>query len=422
MKMKTCITIICLFISVVAFSQSQTKHILFLGNSYTYVNDLPQMLADAALSAGDTVIFDSNTPGGYTLQLHSTNALSLSKIANGNWDYVVLQEQSQLPSFPIAQVETDVFPFAHFLDSVINFYNPCVETAFYMTWGRKNGDASNCGFWPPVCTYAGMDSLLNLRYRMMADSNAAILSPVGAVWKYIRQNFPNIELYSADESHPSVEGTYAAACCFYASIFRKDPTLISFNSSLATVDADNIKAAAKLIVFDSLLNWHIGAYDPTADFNFNAVSTQVQFSNLSANATSYNWDFGDGNTSNLANPLHVYAASGSYNVKLSAAKCGIENTFTQTITINVSGSTDIYSNQISWSIYPNPASSTLTINQFSKGALSYKLIAANGQIIKSGSLSTNQTNFDLTAVSKGYYLIQLFEKDKLLGQQKFEKL
>lgn len=92
---------------------------------------------------------------------------------------------SLLPS--ISQVETDVFPYAHYLDSVINFYNPCVETAFYMTWGRKNGDASNCSFWPPVCTYDGMDSLLNLRYRMMADSNASILSPVGAVWNYIRK-------------------------------------------------------------------------------------------------------------------------------------------------------------------------------------------------------------------------------------------
>lgn len=47
---------------------------------------------------------------------------------------------------------------------------------------------------------------------------------------------------------PSVAGTYAAACCFYTTIFRKDPTLISFNSSLTTIEADSIKMAAKLIV------------------------------------------------------------------------------------------------------------------------------------------------------------------------------
>lgn len=72
-----------------------------------------------------------------------------------------------------------------------------------------------------MCTYAGMDSLLHLRYMMMAEDNHAVVSPVGAVWNYIRANFPLIELYSPDESHPSVAGSYAAACCFYTSIFRK---------------------------------------------------------------------------------------------------------------------------------------------------------------------------------------------------------
>lgn len=69
--------------------------------------------------------------------------------------------------------------------------------------GKKEGDAGNCPFWPPVCTYSGMDSLLNLRYRMMAEDNDALLSPVGQVWHYIRDNHPEIELYNADMSHPS---------------------------------------------------------------------------------------------------------------------------------------------------------------------------------------------------------------------------
>ena len=123
-----------------ANGQSLTKRALFLGNSYTGVNNLPQMVADVTTSTGDTLLFDSNTPGGYTLQGHSTNATSLAKIALSDWDYVVLQEQSQFPSFPISQVETDIFPYAHFLDSIINAENPCVETVFYMTWGRKNGE------------------------------------------------------------------------------------------------------------------------------------------------------------------------------------------------------------------------------------------------------------------------------------------
>ena len=176
-SMKIFISLILLV--VVYNTNAQTKRALFLGNSYTNVNNLPQLTSNAALSAGDTLIVDKNTPGGYTLEGHSTNTTSLNKIMQGDWDFVVLQEQSQRPSFPISQVQQDVFPYANQLDSIINAYNSCAETVFYMTWGRKNGDANNCQFWPPVCTYEGMDSLLNLRYMMMADMNDAIASPVG---------------------------------------------------------------------------------------------------------------------------------------------------------------------------------------------------------------------------------------------------
>ena len=79
-------------------AQSLTKKVLFLGNSYTYVNNLPQIVADVATSMGDTLIFDSNTPGGYSLFGHLTDTISLGKIAEGNWDYIVLQEQSQMPA------------------------------------------------------------------------------------------------------------------------------------------------------------------------------------------------------------------------------------------------------------------------------------------------------------------------------------
>src|SRR5690606_26633068 len=95
--------ILCLAITVARAQNS--RNVLFLGNSYTAVNNLPQMLADMAASTGDTLIFDSNTPGGYTFQNHVSNPQTLNKIMAGNWDYVVLQEQSQFPSFPIEQVE-----------------------------------------------------------------------------------------------------------------------------------------------------------------------------------------------------------------------------------------------------------------------------------------------------------------------------
>ena len=283
--MKNTTTLLALLISSVAFGQHLSKNALFIGNSYTYENNLAQMIVDAAASTGDTLTFDSYAMGGYSLASHLVSTITTTKIMAGNWDYVVLQEQSQLPALPTSQFMTGVFPFAHKLDSLINKSNPCGETVFYMTWGRKNGDAVYCSVygswpWPAVCTYEGMDSLLNLRYRMMADSNDAVVSPVGAVWNNIRSSHPQIELYQADESHPSVAGTYAAACCFYATFFRKDPTLITSNPGLPAADAAVIRNAAKLIVYDSLLNWHIGEYDAAIDAACSPVDTNEENQDL----------------------------------------------------------------------------------------------------------------------------------------------
>src|SRR5687768_9801936 len=115
------------FLFVLSFesqAQTLTKRALFIGNSYTAAYDLPMMVSQMAASVGDSLYYDSNALGGYTLNGHSTNTVTLNKIGAGNWDYVVLQEQSQMPSFPISQVEANVFPYAKKLDSIINLYNP----------------------------------------------------------------------------------------------------------------------------------------------------------------------------------------------------------------------------------------------------------------------------------------------------------
>ena len=174
---------------------AQSSRVLFLGNSYTYVNNLPQLVQQCCQSVGDDVIVNMSTSGGLTFQQHCT--FSLGFIMSGDYDIVVLQEQSQLPSFPESQFMQDSYPYAQQLCDLIHQYNPDAKIYFYMTWGRKNGDAQNCQNFPPLCTYEGMDSLLYDRYMVMAADNQACVSPVGAVWHYIRDNYPDMELYQA---------------------------------------------------------------------------------------------------------------------------------------------------------------------------------------------------------------------------------
>lgn len=295
-----------------------TKRVLFIGNSYTDVNNLPQLIANMASSSGDNLVFSTSIPGGQTFQGHSAAPATLSLIAQGGWDYVVLQEQSQRPSFPPAQVATEVYPYAKKLDSLVHAASPCAKTIFYMTWGRKNGDAGNCAAWPPVCTYLGMDSLLQERYTIMADDNDAWLSPVAKVWRRLRNQNPGINLYDADESHPSMAGSFAAACSFYAVIFGKNPEHSTFSAGLSSADAATIKTAAKIVVYDSLQYWRKPG--PVPAFTSTVTGMSAQMTNTSQMATSYYWTFGDGQTSTLTAPTHVYTANGNYNVTLAAIK------------------------------------------------------------------------------------------------------
>ena len=396
-----------------------TKKVLFLGNSLTYVNNLPQMIADAAASTGDTLIFDSNCIGGYHLYDHYGNTVSKQKIMAGGWDYVVLQDQSLLPALDTGSVNFSFFPYAYKLDSMIDLYNPCGRTMFYMTWGYKNGCVGCLASWPYIETYSGMDSLLNLRYSMAGDSNQAEVSPVVAVWHYVRNNFPSIELYQADEVHPSVAGTYAGACCFYSVIFRKDPTLITFNSSLSANDAVNFRNAAKIIAYDSLMNWNVGEYDLVSNFSYSNVSGySYQFTNLSQNATGQIWNFGAA-TDTSVNPVFTFAAPGTYPVQLIVFNACDSDTSIQVISPVGINEIDL-PEQVS--IYPNPAVNQLSITNYQSSIKKLEFFNVLGE--KVFELQTSKLRpqaIDISQLAAGIYFLKIsgnFTTTKKLVVQK----
>jgi hypothetical protein len=270
--------IFILFLLVIGFaitSKAQFKKInaLFLGNSYTYVNNLPQLIKDIALANGDTLVFDSNCPGGHTFNNHFNNATSISKINSQAWDCVILQAQSQEPSFSPAQVEAQTLPYAIKLDSLIKNNNACTETVFFETWGRKNGDASNCGSYPPICTYTGMQNRLRASYKLFADTTQSIMASAGEAWrKSIAQN-PSLELYSSDQSHPSLEGSYLTACVFYETLFHKSVLTNTYTAGVSSINVSFLQQIAHDVVNDSLLVWNIGKYNPCNTTGIKTISS-----------------------------------------------------------------------------------------------------------------------------------------------------
>ncbi|MDR1381067.1 MAG: succinylglutamate desuccinylase/aspartoacylase family protein [Tannerella sp.] len=237
-----------------ASADKDTIRILFIGNSYTFFNDMPVMVRKLAEDDGQKVEFDMIAPGGWTLKRHLGNDTLIRTIKKGGWDYIVVQEQSRAPA--LDSVEFDVYPAARAIDSLRAICNPAARLIFYMTWGRKDGDKTACPTFPELCTYKGMQKRLTDSYLEMTYRNNAWCAPVGIAWQRIRNGRGDIELYDSDGSHPSLHGSYLAANVIYAVIAQK-----TYRSAyLAGIDAPEalyIQQTAQETVLANLPLWNI---------------------------------------------------------------------------------------------------------------------------------------------------------------------
>ncbi len=315
---KILLTLLCLPMTVSLVSAQDSISVLFIGNSYTYVNDLPGMLSNLATNLGKEITIDSKTNGGATFQTHVNDPLTYTKIHSKPWDVVVIQGQSQEPSFPDAQVNNNTLPFAVQLSDSIWANNTCSNVMYYMTWGRQNGDPQ----WVGINTFEKMNTRLYNAYMRMADSSdRSMVSPVGAVWAYVRANHPSINLYNPDESHPSAEGTYLAACTFYTSLFQQSPVGATFHAGLNATTAGILQQAAATVILDSLAHFNLRPADEATLAGFSMVQTgaTITLTNESSRATTYTWLFGDGQSATTENAQYTFTSNGVYTVSLVAS-------------------------------------------------------------------------------------------------------
>lgn len=389
------------FFILKSFAQDSVS-VLFIGNSYTYVNNLPQMVHDLAASKGDIVEFGSQTTGGATFQYHASNTATYTAIHSKPWDYVVLQAQSQEPSFPDSQVDTETLPYAVQLADSVYANHFCSEALFFLTWGRENGDSQ----WQPISTYDGMQARLRSAYLRFADTTQGSVAPVGAVWKYVRDNYPSIQLYQSDESHPSAEGTYLAACTFYTSLFRKSPVGATFYSTLTPSDALILQQAVETTLMDSLDVWNLRPVSEhtQAEFSFEINGTEVIFTNNSTKAQSYQWVFGDGNNSQDTNAVHLYGSNGMYTVQLIAISPCDTDTVTQTVNINVLGLKDQFADNSGIMMKQNGRNFQF---ESEDSFVQLVLLGLDGKKVKTIVPNHSSIEVDCDDIQSGYYFFQI---------------
>lgn len=168
-----------------------TINVLFIGNSLTYSNDLPNLVKTKAAQKGITIEIKMIAKPNYAIIDHWNDGEIQEEIATKKYDFVIIQQG------PSSQ------PYGR--EVLIEYGEKYSELC-------KNNDAKLCYFmvWPSVTYYQTFEGVIK-NYSDAASINNAILCPVGEVWKEHFDATNNFDYYGPDGFHPSLKGSEIAA-------------------------------------------------------------------------------------------------------------------------------------------------------------------------------------------------------------------
>jgi hypothetical protein len=174
--------------------------LLFIGNSLTYTNDLPQLVANIALLKGSKIKTESLALPNYALIDHLTDGKLQTMIASKKYTYVIVQQG------PSSQQEGREM----LLEAAPKINDMCknngAQLAIYMVW-------------PAYANYYNFDGVIK-NYTEAATLTNSILCPAGAVWKEYIDRTKDLSYYGSDMFHPSLKGSQVAAEVIYKAIFK----------------------------------------------------------------------------------------------------------------------------------------------------------------------------------------------------------
>lgn len=242
---------------------------LMMGNSYTGANSLHSLIGTLLKNDITKAAPSALTGGGMKISDHASRATQSghqwNTTLNGgtSWKQVILQDQSQVPSFPTDEpLYNSSLNGAKTLNEMIE--NTGGDTIFLMTWGYRDGDPWNPALNP---NYTIMQSNLENGYRGYAENcstpeRPVYIAPCGLAWKRIHDSIVEegldpttpgnlfYDLYAPDGSHPALPGSYLAACVIYATITGRSPIGLSDPTILNSTYRQLLQEAAHSTVFN----------------------------------------------------------------------------------------------------------------------------------------------------------------------------
>jgi hypothetical protein len=214
--------------------------VLLVGNSYTRFNVMPRLLARLSQSVpgAQPLAVDAEANGGFTLRMHWQAGRALSLIRSGRYERVVLQDHSLRPVDRPEEFAEYVARFTHEIEAA------SARAVLYATWPR-HPSARLYREHTTLRTFDQMAARVGGAYRSAAAQLSASLAPVGPAFERALAVHPELALYKPDATHPTIAGSFLAACVLYGTLTGSDPRQSSYVPyELDPAAAELIKATA----------------------------------------------------------------------------------------------------------------------------------------------------------------------------------
>ncbi|HBS88235.1 MAG: hypothetical protein A2W91_04485 [Bacteroidetes bacterium GWF2_38_335] len=380
------------------FSQADKINVLFIGNSITYFNDMPQSFKEIADSKGDSVEVTVYAPGGTGFIHYYIDPNVYNYFREGTWDVIILQpgsNESPGYSYPISQTLMEA---RIMLDSAYK-YNPCAKILYYEItygiWGNTLTDITN---------YNNTMDLIRANLTYLADSTKNFFAPAGEVISHLWNENPDSMFWgSYGDIHPNYKGSYIIACAFYSSVFQKPSFGTTYFNSVDTAEAEYFQQVSDSIVLNHFSLWRINSYNQSVYFDVISGFDSFSFENLSENYDSLQWSFGNGQYSNEINPEIQYEEAGDYIVNLDTWFHGCQASQTDTIHFSGTEIEQLVNDQII-TVWPIPAKDFVYIkSENTDFNCETELFNVIGEVI----LKTKDGMIQISNFEKGCYIVRV---------------
>ena len=175
-------------------SEKKPMHVLFIGNSFTFGHNMPNVVRALTQSAPQPIETEMAVVGGYTMVQHVDRPETLNLLRSHHWDYVVLQDCS----------DCTIYRYPDFLNGMRRMTSLVraqgAEPLYYLTWADKNN--------------ARDQVMISAAYTKLGAEQRVDIVPAGDIWSELSNGHPEINLYDPDNHHAGELGAMLTALAF----------------------------------------------------------------------------------------------------------------------------------------------------------------------------------------------------------------